>query len=67
MDFIDKIMAYEDGSLTDDQELELYSELISTGQAWTLQGSYGRTAKAYMDLGYLNESGDILKRFEDEG
>ena len=41
MDFIDKIMAYEDGSLTDDQELELYSELISTGQAWTLQGSYG--------------------------
>jgi hypothetical protein len=41
--------------------VELFSELIKNGMAWTLQGNYGRTAKALIDAGYLNKEGDILK------
>ena len=50
-EILDKIMAYEDGSLTEEETIELFQELIDTGMAWTLQGSYGRTAKVLIDEG----------------
>ena len=37
--------------------LQLFSELINNGMAWTLQGSYGRTASALIDAGYISEDG----------
>lgn len=58
---IDKILEYESGDLSFSQVVELFSELIKNGMAWTLQGNYGRTAKALIDAGYLNKEGDILK------
>ena len=44
MDKIDLIMAFEDGTLTDKQIIDLFAMLIKDGSAWTLQGSYGYTA-----------------------
>jgi hypothetical protein len=41
--------------------LELFSELIKTGQAWRLQGHYGRTARAIIDAGYISKDGEILE------
>jgi hypothetical protein len=55
------IMEYEAGSLRGDKVLELFANLIKSGQAWSLQGSYGRMAQNLIERGYLNAQGDILK------
>ena len=57
MDLTDKIIDFECGLLDDTGVLELFAELISNGMAWKLQGSYGRTASALIDAGYISEDG----------
>ena len=44
MNVVDKIMAYEQGDLDEQDTLELFQELMDTGLAFSLQGHYGRTA-----------------------
>ena len=62
MDLVGLIMAYESGELEAEKTLELFAELIRTGQAWQLQGSiYGRPARQLIDNGYISEQGKILK------
>jgi len=56
---VDKIMAYESGELDNKGILELFSELIRTGNAWSLQGAYGRTAKNLIDNNLINNEGII--------
>ena len=58
-DLVGYIIAYENGELTDRKTLDLFSELIRTGQAWSLQGHYGRTAQAIIDSGWINSKGEI--------
>jgi hypothetical protein len=58
---IDKIIAYETGELSDNEVLELFSQLVKNGMAWTLQGCYGRQAETLIDSGYLSAKGEILK------
>ncbi len=48
---IDKIIAYENGQLDEEETVELFQGLIDSGAAWTLQGHYGRTAAALIDAG----------------
>lgn len=65
---VNKIIAYESGELSDNDTLELFAELIKTGQAWTLQGSYGRMAQSLIANGFIDRKGNILRRYgEDEG
>ena len=45
--------------------MKLFSELIRNGHAWSLQGSYGRTAKALIEAGWLDQEGNILKELND--
>jgi len=52
MDQVSQIMAFESGELDEDQTIELFQELISSGLAWQLQGSYGRMASALIQNGY---------------
>lgn len=61
MKLIDKIIAYETGELKAEDTLKLFAELIKTGQAYTLQGHYGRTAEALIEGGYISRQGKILK------
>ena len=56
---VDFIMEYEDGELSDEGFLKLFSFLIETGQAWSLQGHYGRTAHALIDRGVIDHKGNI--------
>jgi hypothetical protein len=56
MSQIDKIIAYEQGELDEEDIIDMFQELITSGMAWKLQGSYGRTAKALIDAGYCVES-----------
>lgn len=63
---IDKIIAYENGDLDDDETLDLFSYLVGTGLAWQLQGHYGRMAKALIDNEYLSRDGKILQTIGEE-
>jgi hypothetical protein len=58
---VDKIIAYEGGELSDNEIIELFSELIKNGMAWSLQGCYGRQAEALIKGGYISDKGEILK------
>lgn len=55
---IDKIIAYENGDLSDEDTIVLFQELVTSGDAWRLQGSYGRTAAALIDAGLVDLGGE---------
>lgn len=55
---IDNIIAYERGELSEDDTIALFQKLIDNGQAWTLQGHYGRTAAALIDAGLCTPTGE---------
>ena len=50
---IDAIIAFEAGELEEESIIELFQNLVDTGLAWELQGSYGRTAKALIEQGLV--------------
>lgn len=60
MSIVTKIMDYEDGQMTLEEVLELFSELIKSGMAWELQGHYGRTAMTLIKNGLISKEGEIL-------
>jgi hypothetical protein len=66
MGIVDKIIAYEDGQMTDEQVVGLFSDLVKNGMAWTLQGTYGRMASTLIDRGILDEHGNIDQETLDE-
>ena len=53
-DEVGAIIAYEQGELSEEGTIELFQNLVNNGHAWSLQGSYGRTAKALIDAGVVN-------------
>lgn len=52
-DVTGSIIAYEAGELDNDQIIELFQNLVNTGMAWQLQGSYGRTAESLIEQGLV--------------
>jgi len=48
---VDKIIAYECDELDFNDTIKLFQELIDSGQAWQLQGHYGRTAQRLIEEG----------------
>lgn len=52
-DLVDAIMRYEAGEMDDAETLDLFAHLITTGQAWQLQGHYGRGATYLIDNGLI--------------
>ena len=65
-DVVGHIMAYETGEASDEETLRLFGHLVKTGQAWSLQGHYGRTASAIMRTGVIDKNGDIdWNKFEE--
>lgn len=61
LDLVGLIMDYESGELEANKTLELFGELVRTGQAYSLQGHYGRQATALIEAGYISTSGEVLK------
>lgn len=60
-DFVDQIMQFESGMLNDKEIIELFSDMVKTNVAWSLQGHYGRAASALIEGGWLDNNGNILK------
>ena len=58
---VDKIMAYECGEMDEGDTIDFFSQLIISGMAWKLQGSYGRTAQALIDGGILDIDGNVVE------
>lgn len=52
--FIDRVIAYENGDLDEEEILELFQALVNSGAAWQLQGHYGRVAKQLLDEGLIH-------------
>ncbi len=50
---INLIIRYENGELSEGDTLGLFQELVDTGLAWSLQGSYGRTANHLIEEEYI--------------
>lgn len=61
-DIADKIVAFETDEMeTEEEVIELFQELVDTGLAWSLQGSYGRAARDLINMGlvrYEPETGE---------
>ena len=55
MDQVDKIIAYEQGDLSEEETISLFQELVDSGLAWKLQGHYGRTAAALIKAGLVSQ------------
>jgi hypothetical protein len=45
------LMRYEEGEMTEEEVIALFQRLIDSGLAWSLQGSYGRQAAAFIEAG----------------
>ena len=56
---LDSIIAYEMGELNDQEVVCLFAELVKSGMAWSLQGSYGRTANALIKEGWIDREGNV--------
>lgn len=58
---LDLIIEYEQGNISKDNFLKLFSMLIKNGHAWILQGHYGRTANNLIKNGIIDKQGKINK------
>lgn len=56
---VDSIIAYEQGELSDQEIVYLFAELVQSGMAWSLQGSYGRTANDLIKAGWIDRKGNV--------
>lgn len=56
---VSNIIAFESGELDEDQVVEFFQELVNSGLAWSLQGFYGRTARALIEAGLISEPEEV--------
>lgn len=61
VDVVGLIIEYETGGLSEEKTLELFQFLVDTGQAWQLQGHYGRMAKALIEKGYIHAATTTIR------
>ena len=59
-DRVSQIMAFEEGTQHPDDTVEMFAAMVRDGSAWTLQGSYGRTAQALIQQGLISPDGEVL-------
>ncbi len=53
LDLTSDIIAYECSEMDEERATIFFQHLVDTGLAWSLQGSYGRTAKAMIEAGMV--------------
>ena len=58
---VNKIIDYENGEMSPRDTIDFFAALIASGDAWRLQGHYGRTAASLIESGIISSKGKILK------
>ncbi len=58
---VNDIISYEQGDLSAEDTLSLFSKLIESGMAWRLQGSYARFAEQLIREGWIGRDGYVLR------
>ena len=53
MDQLDKMIAWEQGSLDEEDTCALFQNLMDSGLIYSLQGIYQRTAQSLIDAGLI--------------
>ena len=61
-----RMWAYEEGELSGPDTLALFADLVRTGQAWALQGEYGRVAHGLIRHRWISPEGEVIKRLADD-
>ena len=51
---VDRLIAYEEGQITEDQEVAFFEHLVETGTCWQLPGHYQRVAATLIEAGLIN-------------
>ena len=51
MNYLDQIIAYENGELESQEVIDLFQALIDTGEIWDLSQHYQRTAISLIESG----------------
>jgi hypothetical protein len=61
------IINFKAGSISDHEELELFSALIKSGEAWSVEGIFAQRAKELISLGLVSKAGIIqpVKQYGD--
>ena len=55
---VDDVIAWEDGAMTEDQEIRFFQGLVDSGLAWSFQGCYGRRAMELIYAGLVTQKGE---------
>jgi len=50
---LDQMVAWEDGTLSKEDTIKLFQDLVDSGDAWVLQGCYGRQAQKMINAGLI--------------
>ena len=53
MQLVERLIAYEEGYMTDNEEIALFQHLIDTGTCWHLAGHYHRVAATLIEAGLI--------------
>jgi len=56
--FVEHVIRYENGEMTEEETVDFFQELVNTGLAWNLQGHYGRMAMHLIEAGLVSNGGD---------
>lgn len=51
---IDKVIKYENGEMSEQEIIDFFQQLVDSGTAWELQGSYGRMAAHLIKSGLIS-------------
>jgi hypothetical protein len=50
---VDQLIAYEEGQITQDEEVAFFEHLVETGVCWQLSGHYQRVAATLIEAGLI--------------
>lgn len=50
---VNEIIKWENGEMTEKEEIKFFQKLINSGQVWHLQGMYGRRASELLEAGLV--------------
>ncbi len=59
-DLADRLFAFEEGQLGDEESIRIFADLVRSGWAWSLQGWYGRHARDLIEARIISEDGEVL-------